>query len=146
MELQRHHLVVGGRWCIAGIYRGTWELPCAYAANPRMRMTCACHAHATRNPNDAHAVRMPCAALIMRTPCACHAHAQVSRCACMRLTLRILMRMPWRTHACARACAWCARAHARAQWGSGWRCPACPACQKPLPNEVLGHFRIDCGT
>ena len=82
MELQRHHLVVGGRWCIAGIYRGMWELPCAYAANPRMRMTCACHVHTARNPNDAHAVRMPCAALIMRTPCAC-------ACACASEQMRM---------------------------------------------------------
>ena len=30
---QRHHLVVDGRWCIAGIERGTWALSCVYVAN-----------------------------------------------------------------------------------------------------------------
>ena len=38
-----------------------------------------------------------------------------------------------------------AHAHgARSGVGSGG--PACPAGQKSLPNEVLGHFRIDCRT
>ena len=111
------------------------RLPCAYAANPRTRMAYAYHAHVARNPNVAHAVRMPCAALIMRTPCACHAHAQVSKCVCMcaanpkdaRARARMRMRM-------------------RTLRGGEWRRPACPTGQKPLPNGVLGHFRIDCRT
>ena len=38
------------------------------------------------------------------------------------------------------------RARMRARSGVGSGGPACPAGQKSLPNEVLGHFRIDCRT
>ena len=113
------------------------RLPCAYAAHPRTRMACAYHAHVARNPNVAHAVRMPCAALIMRTPCACHAHAQVSRCACMRAPNpedAHAMARTWR----ARACAWCARARMRTVRARARAC-ACTcarACARAVGKRV----------
>ena len=36
MKLQRHHLVVGGWWCIATVDMGMWALSCMYT--PRVTM------------------------------------------------------------------------------------------------------------